>query len=157
MFCLHCGASDQQALTYCRSCGTLLPDSKNSRKRAIPPEEYIRKSNFVSVATLALSILTFLYLLFVFRLKDAPMAVVFTQVILLLFASWQVLAIVRNKKLSKAIDKQLNEKGLENSALESQGEGASRHLPGANIRDIVPASIVEGTTRDLANRKPIGS
>jgi hypothetical protein len=69
MFCPKCGKPDQSPETYCRKCGTFLPDFDKASKKETPAEEHIKINSTFSIMTavVSLSLAITLYVMFIGR------------------------------------------------------------------------------------------
>ena len=56
MFCPNCGKSDQEKNSFCRQCGTFLPDFDKIKKREISPEEHLKVNSVLNLMTAIVSI-----------------------------------------------------------------------------------------------------
>jgi hypothetical protein len=158
MFCPKCGNPDQQPETFCRQCGTFLPDFDNQKKREISPEEHLKANAVLNVMT-AVASLTLAILLYVFFLgkDDTPLIIYVTAGFLFAMFAWQAQVFWRNMKLKKHFKKQkrLAEiSGEDKTASRAfEAKPTNRQLPEADYDNIVPPSVVERTTRKLKNKK----
>jgi hypothetical protein len=151
MFCPKCGKSDQNAETFCRQCGTFLPDFDKVKPREITPEEHVKANLALNVMTALASItLSILLFSFFFGKDDTPVIIYITTGFLTAMFAWQAQVFWRNLKLRKHF-KNRNSKKLVLPAAQPEfsAKPTIELLPEADFADQVPASVVERTTRKL--------
>lgn len=151
MFCPNCGKSDQTKKTYCRQCGTFLPDlSKTNADKIQTPEEQFRLSLVFNCLSAAAGISMAIALIVVFFGQDNTHPVIYAATSLfLVISAWQIVSFFNNWKLRKRFvrkDKD-KEESIEDKVL--MGKNTNELLPEADFDNIVPASVVENTTRNL--------
>jgi uncharacterized membrane protein YvbJ len=139
MFCPNCGKADQEENSFCRQCGTFLPDFDKVKKRKISPETHF-KANIVlnimsGVVSLTLAIL--LYIFFLGREATHPIIYITGGFLIAMFF-WQVQVFWRNMQLKKQFPKRAQEI-----------EKTKELLNEADLEDVVPASVTEFTTKNL--------
>ena len=144
MFCPKFGNPDQTAESYCRQCGTYLPDLTKPVKAPIPPEQHIRAnivlSSMTVIAAFTLSIL--LWTTLAFR-PDTPTLIYVTAGLLFAIGCWQVQTLWRAILLRK----HLKQKNIRPKA-------EIELLTSANFDDMAsPASVTDRTTRELVERR----
>ena len=102
MFCPKCGNADQKPETYCRQCGSFLPDFDKIKSKEIPPEEHLKANTVLSVMT-ALVSLTLAILLHVFFTgrENTPVLINITAGILTAMFFWQAQTFWRTRLLKK--------------------------------------------------------
>lgn len=154
MFCPKCGNPDQQPDTFCRQCGTFLPDFEKIKKREISPEEHLKANAVLNImtafASLTLAILLYVY---IFGRDNTPMLIYLTAGFLTAMFAWQAQVFWRNMKLKKHFKKQKRpteiseESHAEPKIIETKP--INRQLPEADYENFVPPSVVEKTTRKL--------
>jgi hypothetical protein len=157
MFCPNCGAAEQKQNTYCRRCGSHLPDlSEANGKQPKTPEERFRLTLVFNLLSAFAGISMAVALLIVHWGNDATHPVIYAAISLFTVISfWQIFSFFNNLNLKKRFVR----KTTDESAAESVSENPATNelLPEADLRDFVPASVVENTTKDLkekVNRSP---
>ena len=102
MFCPKCGQADQTAETYCRQCGTFLPDLSKPVKRESPPEENIKVNSVLSMMTVIVSftLAILLYSFLGFRENTHPMIYV-TAGLLIAMGAWHIQTFIRTRRLKR--------------------------------------------------------
>lgn len=150
MFCPKCGKSDQLAESYCRQCGTFLPDLSKPAKRHIPPEQHVKVNTVVSVMTVVtcFTLAILLYIFLGFR-ESTPPLIYLTAGFLFAMGVWHIQALIRGLILRKHFQKQKQSREVKT------GEKANtdKLLEQPNFENMVPASVTDHTTRHLAERK----
>jgi hypothetical protein len=151
MFCPKCGTADQQTETYCRSCGIFLPDFDKAIKKEIAAEEHIKINSVFSVmsAVVSLGLAITLYSTLAFR-PDTPWIIYVVTGFLTAMTAWQVQTFIRTRMLKKQIAEMKPPRQAE-AALPNAAPAGS--LPEADFENIIPASVVERTTRNLSETK----
>ncbi|MGH9948659.1 MAG: hypothetical protein ACRD6X_15890 [Pyrinomonadaceae bacterium] len=136
--------------TYCRQCGTFFPDLDKLQKKETPVEEHIRINTFFTVATAVVSLTLAIILYFTF-INNGPAPIIIYPVFgfLIAMTAWQVQTFIRTRMLRKQFKKLRPARGLDKQPVTETGD----LLPEANLENIVPASITERTTRNLAGEK----
>jgi len=146
MFCPKCGNPDQQPDSYCRRCGIYLPDlSKKSRQQS--PEDHIKANLVLNSLTIiaAFTLAILLYVFVAFRDDTHPLIYV-TAGFLIAIGAWHIQTLWRTILLRKHFKKKSTiESDVENDNLDD-----ANRLASADMSSIVPASVTELTTRDLA-------
>ena len=109
MFCPKCGKSDQIANSYCRQCGSFLPDFDKIKKREISPEEHL-KINFVLNLMTAFVSITLAILLYSFFLggENTHPLIYITAGFLTAMFFWQAQVFWRTLQLKKQFPKRNN-------------------------------------------------
>lgn len=154
MFCPKCGAAEQSAETFCRKCGTFLPDFDQVKKKEIPVEEHIEVNSFFSIATavVSLSLAITLYAMFIGR-EGTPWIIYLVFGFLVAMTAWQIQTFIRTRMLKKQFEKMKPDRSDDVPVQKSVNPAeTARLLDEANFEDIVPASVTERTTRNLTPR-----
>ena len=152
MFCPKCGKSEKSAETYCRQCGTFLPDlSKPLKKRESPPEEHIKVNSVLNMMTIIVSF-TLAILLYVFVALgwDTHILIFVTAGLLIAIGGWHIQTFIRTRKLRK----QLKAIGLVSKKKERSAEPVEqtpKMLDAADFGDMVLPSVTDHTTKHLAD------
>ena len=150
MFCPKCGKSDQSPETFCRLCGTFLPDLEKPAKKRQTPEDHLKANTFLSFVTIivSFSLAIALYSIFLPR-EDTHWVIYLTAGFLIAIGAWQIQSLWRTVLLKKHFNKNRSQNvpTLETETM------TGRILEKANLEDVVPASITEHTTRNLTETK----
>lgn len=151
MFCPKCGQPDQAAEAFCRRCGTFLPDLSKPAKRHTPAT-HIAANAFLSGLTIATSftLAALLYIFLGFR-PDTPVLVYVTAGFLIAIGAWHIQTLIRTLMLRKQLKNwgRLTDRTEDNESASSSA-GA---LNAPDFSDVVPASVIDATTRDLAGSR----
>ena len=154
MFCPKCGNPDQSPETYCRRCGTFLPDLSKSVKRESPPEENIKVNTVLSLMTVIVSftLAILLYAFLGFRENTHPMIYV-TAGLLIAMGAWHIQTFIRTRTLKKQWKRRAN---IQNDTADRSSIGTAttdKLLEQPDFENMVPASVTDHTTKHLAKRK----
>lgn len=151
MFCPKCGTADQQIETYCRSCGTFLPDFEKAVKKEVAAEEHIKINSVFTVMTavVSLGLAITLYSTLAFR-PDTPWIIYLVAGFLTAMTAWQVQTFIRTRMLKKQFAKLKPASRIDSPSTIS---GSQAQLCEADFENIIPASVVERTTRNLSETK----
>ncbi|MGB7068783.1 MAG: hypothetical protein WBD22_04760 [Pyrinomonadaceae bacterium] len=152
MFCAKCGKPDQSPETYCRKCGTFLPDFEKVRKSETPAEQHIKANSYLALMTavVSLSLAITLYATLGFR-PETHWIIYVVAGFLIAMTAWQIQTYIRTRMLKKQFEK-MTPKGIEDVPAQNSTERAQ--LDEANFEDIIPASVTERTTRNLTQKSP---
>jgi len=155
MFCPKCGNAEQFPETYCRRCGTFLPDLDKPVKQPVKPETHVTANMVLSsmtiVACFTLAIL--LYTFVAFRENTHPLIYV-TAGLLLAMGAWHVQTLWRSILLRKHFKRARSPR---EESKEIEESTASNLLEQADFENMVPASVTERTTRQLYPSKKTSS
>ncbi len=153
MFCPNCGKSGQTPETYCRQCGTFLPDLSKPAKKEQTPEEHIKVNTVLSLMTVitCFTLAVLLYALLGFR-PETPVIVYATAGLLIAMGAWHVQSFIRIRKLKKQWAFR-NRNTSEDEARAIDTTAAAPMLEPANFQNNVPISVTEQTTRNLSESK----
>ena len=154
MFCPKCGKSEQQENTYCRNCGTFLPDFTNEGKRRISPEEHIKSNIVLSAMTVAASLtLAILLMSFFFGRENTSPLIYATVGFLFAMSAWQAQTIWRTFQLKKHF-RERQSAAIEENISDKQFETAptNKLLNESDLSNVVPASVVENTTKNFTEK-----
>ncbi len=155
MFCPKCGRADQVPDTYCRQCGMLLADFVKPGKKTISPQDHLKANSILELMT-AVASLTLAIMLYGFFLgrENTPIIIYVTGGFLIAICGWQIQTFWRTVLLKKHFKRsanphleiidsepsvQLNEKPVQTNKL----------LERADLENLVPASVVDETTKQL--------
>lgn len=155
MFCPKCGKSEQQVNTFCRNCGTFLPDFDKLESKVISPEQHFAANTTLNVMTAIVSLALVLTLHLMFTGKDGtPIVIYLTIGFLTAIFFWQAQVFWRTWQLKKQFPG-LNRKN-ENPIVEHtplfESTNTRELLNEADLSNVVPPSIVENTTRKLSEK-----
>jgi hypothetical protein len=155
MFCPNCGNADQTADTFCRRCGTFLPDFDKLKAKETPPEQHFIVNSVLSAmtATVSLTLAILLYVFFLGKDDTSPLIYVTAGFLTAMFF-WQAQVFWRNTLLKKRFGKKENQTGaaVEPSAESFEATPANDLLKAANFEDFAPASVTEKTTNKLGEK-----
>ena len=152
MFCPKCGNADQTPETYCRRCGSFLPDFEKGLKKKTTPEEHIKANAVLSLMTAAASLTLSILLFSIFlNRQDTPAIIYVTAGFLLTITAWQIQTFWRTMLLRKHFKKTPSKTGSNEDPVKplSEAKTTNQLLPEADLENHVPASVVERTTRKL--------
>lgn len=154
MFCPKCGESGQQENTYCRNCGTFLPDFEKLKKKEIAPEVHFRANYVLSLMTavVALSLAVTLFAVFLGK-ESTPVLIYIVAGFLIAMSAWQIQTFWRTLLLKRH---------FKNFSPASEDEemiaGSDRkHLPEADFDNFIPAGQDKRTTNKLEEKVKTGS
>lgn len=164
MFCPNCGRGEQSPDSYCRSCGEFLTDFStktyliNKLLGGNTPDTQVNINLTINVVTILTSSLLLGFLngyydsLHEKTGQSAPTVIYLVYVFLGLVMAWQLLSFIINARLKK----KLSGRKKQGAAIEPDaGElgvssgSTQKSLPHGDFENIVPASVVENTTKML--------
>lgn len=157
MFCPKCGKADQEENTYCRQCGTFLPDFDDVKKNEITPEVHLKANTYISLMTgiVSLSFSIVLFSMFLGR-EETPKIIYVVAGFLFAMFAWQAQIFWRTWELKKEFNKR---KGYQNESSPNKDKSVfnktnetNELLPEADLSNIVPASVTENTTTKLKEK-----
>lgn len=157
MFCPKCGNADQQPETYCRKCGSYLPDFNKPAKKQQTPEDHLKANAFLNLLTAitSLTLAILLYSIFLGK-EDTPVIIYVTAGFLTAMTAWQVQTFWRTILLRKHFKKQkLNTIQSTENQIEPQyvkSKPTNQLLNEADFSNIVPNSVTENTTKHLKQK-----
>ncbi|MEQ1923724.1 MAG: hypothetical protein ABL952_14555 [Pyrinomonadaceae bacterium] len=151
MFCPKCGKADQSAETYCRQCGTFLPDLSKPAKRETPPEENIKVNTVLSMMTVIVSftLAILLYIFLGFRENTHPM-IYATAGLLIAMGGWHIQTFIRTRRLKRQWKRRVGQIENEQTAVGSAPTDKQLEMP--DFENIVPASVTDRTTKHLSEK-----
>ena len=157
MFCPKCGKSDQTAETFCRQCGTFLPDLDKPLKKETPPEENIKVNTVLSMMTVIVcfTLAILLYIFLGFRDSTHPL-IYATAGLLLAMGGWHIQTFIRTRMLKKQW-KAMKPKTENESSTAFESISTDKLLEQANFENVVPPSVTDHTTKHLAEPKKLSS
>jgi hypothetical protein len=161
MFCPNCGNGEQTPDSYCRSCGSFLPDPSKgasliSRLFGVTDPE--RQLKFTLTVDLVTAIVSALLIFFLMGYFDAtrkrtgiptPPVVYLVYVFLGAVAVWQLLSFTVVTTFRKKLLATKKSVAAAEETGELKGGNTQRNLPPATASDFVNNSITEQTTRRL--------
>ena len=155
MFCPKCGNPDQSPETYCRQCGTFLPDLSKPFKKNQTPEEHVKVNTVLSSLTIVASftLAAMLYAILGFR-PETHWLIYLTAGLLIAMGVWHIQSLLRTHQLRKHFKK--NKRSADDTSLEINA-ATGRLLEKANFDTIVPVSITDNTTKLLSEKEPRSS
>ena len=146
--------------SYCRQCGTFLPDVSKLIKPEIPPEEHFQANTILSGMTVLVSfILSFLLFLMLGFKGDTHPLIYVTGGLLIAIGCWHVQAFIRTQILKNQWERRYGPRrsAVGDAAPTVKSSTTARSLNEANLSNAIPASVTENTTRHLVtepNQKP---
>ncbi|MBK8303384.1 MAG: hypothetical protein IPK98_08310 [Chloracidobacterium sp.] len=151
MFCPKCGKADQSAETYCRQCGTFLPDLSKPAKRESPPEENIKVNTVLSMMTVIVSftLAILLYIVLGFRETTHPL-IYATAGLLLAMGGWHIQTFIRARRLKRQWKRRVGQTENEPGVIGSVTSGKQLETP--DFENMVPASVTDRTTKHLSEK-----
>lgn len=164
MFCPNCGKSDQSPESYCRSCGEFLTDFSgksyllNKLLGGSTPETQVNVNLAINAVTAFVSSLLLGFLNGYFDSQfertgqSAPPIIYLVYIFLALVFIWQLLSFAINTRLKKKLaGRKKGAVSVEQSGDENtlSSRSTQKSLPQADYENVVPASIVEDTTKIL--------
>jgi hypothetical protein len=157
MFCPNCGNGDQTPETYCRRCGTFLPDlSKPAKKREATPEENLKANSFLTLMTVivSFSLAITLYIFLGFRDETHPL-IYATAGFLIAMGAWHIQTFIRTRQLKRQWERKYRPPNLEKESKDAkqfEAAPAAQQLPDADLTDAVPMTVTEATTKNLSRK-----
>jgi hypothetical protein len=153
MFCPKCGKSDQQVNSFCRNCGTFLPDFDKIKSKEISPEQHLTANSALNIMTAvaSLSLAITLYVIF-WGKENTPFIIYLTAGFLTAMFFWQAQVFWRNMMLKKTLKN--NKPTIETTEEQSivKSETTAKLLDQPDLSDFVPASVAEQTTKNLTKQ-----
>jgi hypothetical protein len=149
MFCPKCGNADQSPETYCRKCGTFLPDLTKPLKGPIKPEEHVKVNLVFSAMTMVacFSLAILLYSILAFR-DDTHWLIYATAGLLTAMGFWHTQTLWRSILLRRHFAKNVRTQEVDRTA-----PVTGKLLNEADFENVVPASVVDHTTKHLSESK----
>jgi len=149
MFCPSCGKSDQIAESYCRQCGSFLPDLTKPVKQPIPPEQHVLANIILSsmtiVACFTLAIL--LYTILAFKPDTHPL-IYATAAVLMAMGAWHIQTLWRALLLRKHF-KKIKPPLTVDATSRLMDVNTDKLLDTPDLTDFIHTSVTENTTRHL--------
>ena len=155
MFCPKCGKAEQQANTFCRNCGTFLPDFDKLENKVITPEQHFTANTTLNIMTAVVSLALVITLHLMFTGKDGTSFVIYLTIgFLTAIFFWQAQVFWRTLQLRKQFPG-LNRKN-ENRIIEKtpslETTNTRELLKEADLSNVVSPSIIENTTKKLGEK-----
>ncbi len=153
MYCPNCGKADQAPDTYCRRCGSFLPDFEKAKKKTTP-EEHIKANAALSLLTVIASLTLSVLLFLIFKNYPDPHPIIYvTAGFLITIAAWQIQTFWRTMLLRKHFTQPKNRTDSQSVPPSFEIQPTNPLLSEADFENHVPASVVERTTRKLKAEK----
>jgi hypothetical protein len=164
MFCPNCGKSEQTPDSYCRNCGQFLTDFSgksyliNKILGGNKPDTQVNINLIINVVTTLASCLLLGFLngyydsLYEKTGQRAPTVIYLVYIFLGLIAAWQTLGFLINSRLKKKLSARKTVEGSADSSVYEKAlpsGSTQKSLPPSDFDSIVPASVVEDTTKML--------
>ncbi len=151
MFCPKCGNADQKENTFCRQCGTFLPDFDELQAKETLPEEHLKANAALNLMSAIVSMtLAILLYVFFFHRNDTHILIYITAGFLIAMFFWQVQTFWRTLLVKKQFPKR-NKETIETKP-QFQAAKTKELLPEADLSNNIPASVTENTTRHLSEK-----
>jgi hypothetical protein len=149
MYCPKCGKADQSPETYCRQCGTFLPDLTRPVKAPVKPEEHVKVNLVFSAMTViaCFTLAALLYSILAFR-ADTHWLIYATAGLLTAMGIWHTQTLWRSILLRRHF-----RRSVRTTSDETAGVTTGKLLDEADFADMVPASVTDHTTRHLSEKK----
>jgi hypothetical protein len=150
MFCPKCGNADQIENSYCRNCGTFLPDFDKIKSKEISPETHFTANYTLNIMTAAVSLglAITLYVMFLGR-DDTPLVIYLTAGFLTAMFFWQVQIFWRTMQLKKQFPKRgKDEKTKSENKIESVITNKLLNEP--DLSQVVPIVTIEKDAKSPA-------
>jgi hypothetical protein len=153
MYCPKCGNASQTENSYCRNCGTFLPDFDKIAKKETTPEQHITISSTFNFLSALISLILTILLHILYTGKPGTPIIIYV-VIGFLTANffWQAQAYWRTLRLKEHLPKRRKETAEKIQTLIDSPLSTDKLLPQADFENIVPPSIVEDTTKHLKQK-----
>jgi len=157
MFCPSCGEADQKKETYCRKCGEYLAEFGTIKKSERPVDENFTANIFLTALTgiTSLVLAAILYVMFL-GADDTPVIIYIVTGFLTAISAWQIQAFLRTRQLEKQFKKARNANSEREAKLKEgsvfEAKPTNELLPEADLKDVVPASVTETTTKNLKEK-----
>ncbi|MBX7169437.1 MAG: hypothetical protein K1X72_00680 [Pyrinomonadaceae bacterium] len=154
MFCPKCGNADQKENSFCRNCGTFLPDLDKLKSKETTPEQQITISSTFNFLSALISLVLTIILHVLYTGKEGTPIIIYV-VIGFLTANffWQAQAFWRVRQLKKQLPKRRVEDSENSNQIIESHYSTEKLLPQADFENIVPASVTEQTTKNLEKIK----
>jgi len=150
MFCPNCGNADQLPETFCRQCGTFLPDFDNPKHRKTTPEEHLKVNTVLNFMT-AIACMTLAIVLYAYFLGKAetPVIIYITAGFLTAMFAWQVQIIIRTYKLKSHLKNRRVIENKKENVNSIENKETAKLLNEADFTDLITPSVTEHTTKNL--------
>jgi len=151
MYCSNCGKPEQISDSYCRGCGEIIVNPKRGNSIAFggtTPQQNVNTINILSVLAAIASLLAALWM-YVSQMTE-PGALYLGAAILLCNSAWHMSNFYIGMKLKRRLGKVAHTGDEADTLL--QATKTRELLPETNEQDIIPASIIENTTRNLVGK-----
>lgn len=154
MFCPKCGKSEQSAETFCRQCGTFLPDFDKIERRETTPAEHLKANLVLNVMTavVSLALAITLYTRFL-GVDNTPVIIYLTAGFLTAMFAWQAQVFWRNLKLKKQIAHLRKNVDITVSKEELNSAETRNLLNEPDLSNVIEADFSTKTTNKLKSKK----
>lgn len=154
MFCPKCGNADQKENSFCRNCGTFLPDFEKLKSKETTPEQQITISSTFNFLSALISLVLTIILHVLYTGKEGTPIIIYV-VIGFLTANffWQAQAFWWVRQLKKQLPKRRVEVDENSNPVIESHHSTEKLLPQADFENIIPASVTEQTTKNLEKIK----
>jgi hypothetical protein len=152
MYCPKCGIADQSPESFCRNCGIFLYDPSKPFRPEATPEGNLKATIILSTLTIFVSFIlaAFFFFFLVFGI-GTPALFYMTTAYLLVIGTWQIQTLVRNLRLRDQLQRWHRSGHAPQPELSTAQD--QRCLETADLRDDIPASVTEQTTKPLVDRR----
>lgn len=154
MYCPKCGQSDQNENSFCRKCGTFLPDFDKIKSKEISPEQHFLANNTLTIMTaiVSLGLAITLYVMFLGQ-ENTPLVIYLTAGFLTAMFFWQVQIFWRNWQLKKYILSKIKQtepaQNPPSLPLNLTSYSTEKLLPASDLSNVIQSSVTETTTKQL--------
>lgn len=150
MYCHKCGARNQTAKAYCKSCGEWLPDLKARTRNTFggdTPQQIILNNLFMSaISTLAALVSALALYITYLGTPDAKWSVYLAGAFCICIAAWQASSFFATLRLRQRLKQ--NREGFANQA-EFNEPKTARGLNAGDMSSFVGVTSVTENTTDL--------
>jgi len=152
MYCLKCGKPDQTPESFCRQCGTLLPDPDKLTNTRVSPNQHLTANIVLSSMTTIISF-TLAALLYYFDLgwPEGSVLTYATAGFLIAIGCWNIQTLWRSILLKKYFRE--NSVRAFGDVRGIEGRDTNRSLDAADFELFRPASVTDHSTRDLVQER----
>ncbi len=139
--------------TYCRQCGSFLPDFEKAAKKITTPEDHLKANTVMSLMSgiVSLTLAMILYLMFLGK-EGTPVIIYVVAGFLTAMFAWQAQVFIRTLMLKKQLEKPqdfVNVADIRDQSDAVESRPTNELLPEADFENVVPASVTENTTNLL--------
>jgi hypothetical protein len=168
MFCQNCGKSEQTPGSHCRSCGEFLTDSASNLNLVYKflgintIEKQVNANLLINAICLLMTGTLFIFLQGYYDAAankipaiETPTIIYFVYAFLIFISIWQFISLALGLNMkSKFSGQNIEEQRAALNPPENEIPAPKRQasLPQADLKNFVPASVTENTTRHLAEK-----